>query len=157
MTCEEAQTALVLGGSPEAAAHARGCARCAAAAGRATALRSCLSAYQPTEPLPGHRERTMAAAAGLLAARAASLRGPRRRLAGAVTVVLALLPLVVAANAHLLRLTHAFLGGFLPSYLTSYLVGSLTSFLTILLALGCAAVPLLAARQRIRWPEEIHV
>ena len=129
MTCEEAETALVLGGSPAATAHRAGCARCAAAAGRASALRRCLAAYQVGEPPPGHRERTLAAAAALLAARAARLRGPRRRLVGALTVVLALLPLVIAANAQLVRTAHAVLSGFLPGYLTSYLVGSLALFL----------------------------
>jgi hypothetical protein len=156
MTCQEAETALVLGGSPEAIAHSESCARCSAAARRASALRSCLTAYPVGEPAPGHLERTMAAAAGLLAARAASLREPRRRLAWALAVVVALLPLVIAANAQLLRTAHAVLSGFLPGFLTTYLVGSLTLFLALLLAIGCAAVPLLAARQRVRWPEEIH-
>jgi hypothetical protein len=65
-------------------------------------------------------------------------------------VVLGLLPLVVAADAQLVRIAHTILSGFLPPYLTTYLVGSLALFLVLLLAFGCAAVPLLAARQKFR-------
>jgi hypothetical protein len=158
VTCEEAQTLGLLGGSDSLAAarHRVACARCAAAQPRLDDLGRRLTAYRVEGPPPGHVERTLAAAAGLLAARAAGEREPRRRLGWAVTVVLGLLPLVIAANAQLVRTAHAVLSGFLPTYLTTYLVTSLSLFLALLLALGCAAVPLLAARQRFRPLEESH-
>src|SRR5687767_10885835 len=116
MTCAEAQTDLLLGGSPEATAHRTGCPACAAAAGRAALLHHRLAAYTVGEPGPGNIERTLAAAAPLLAARAAALRGPRRRLVGAVTVVLAVLPLLVVVDAQLVRAAHLLLSSFLPAY-----------------------------------------
>ncbi len=157
MTCEEAETALVLGGSPGATIHRSGCLRCAAGAGQAIALGQRLQAYPVADPRPGSLERILAAAAPLLAENAARVREPRRRLVWALTAMAALLPLVVAANAQVVRTAHSLLSGFLPVYLTSYLVGSLALFLALLLALACASVPLLAARQRLRLPEEIHV
>jgi hypothetical protein len=105
------------------------------------------------EPLPGQLERTLAAAAVLLAAR----REPWRRLVRAVTVVLALLPLVAAANARLVRAAYELLAPWLPELVTVYLVGTLGLLLALLLAGAAAAVPLAAGRQRFRLSEEIHV
>jgi hypothetical protein len=161
VTCEEAEVALVLGGSPEVAAHRATCARCAGAGERARHLRLRLDGWQVPDLPPDRIERditwTRAAAVQVLARRAARARGPRRRLAAALTVMAALLPLVLAANAQLVRTVHTLLSSFLPGYLTSYLVGSLAVFLLLLLALGCASVPLLAARSQLRPREEIHV
>jgi hypothetical protein len=121
------------------------------------ALRERLSAYRVADPGPGQIARTLSAAAGLLAARRELLRERRGRLVRALTVVVGLLPVVVAANAGLVRAAYEFLTPWLPSFLTVYLVGTLALTLALLLALGCAVVPLLAARQRFRLPEEIHV
>jgi hypothetical protein len=155
VTCEEARALLLLGEARQAQDHARGCAGCAAVAARVVVLRARLDAYAVAAAAPA-LERTLAAAAPLLAARRALLREPRRRLVGAMMVVAALLPVIVAFNAQLVRGAYAVLARWLPEYVTWYLVGSLALTLVLLLALACAVVPLLAARQRFRLPEEMN-
>lgn len=129
----------------EAAAHARGCARCREAEPDLATLRARLApAAEPAAPA-GLTARVLLAAAPLLAANAA--RAARRRLARALVAGLLPLPAVVALNVWLVRSAYEVLARVLPDALSLWVVANWAGFLVLLLALTYGAIPFLAARQ----------
>jgi hypothetical protein len=121
----------------------------------------------PAAPADG-QARTLAAAAPLLAARAAAHRTLRRQVAWALTLALLPLPVIVFANVKLLTAAYHFLAPRLPPLLSLYLVGCVAAGVALLLALAYLAVPLVARRQSLTsstssfatplsLTEEIHV
>jgi hypothetical protein len=159
MSCDEALVALALESPSDARHHLDRCPRCSADARAARTLAGRLAAYDVPAPGQGQLARTLASAAPLLARRAQQARARRQRLAPPIAVAVGLLPLVVLADAWLVRVVHALLAPLLPPVLSAYLVVSFGSLLALLLALACGAVPLVAARQTnaLRALEEVHV
>jgi hypothetical protein len=144
--CDDVRPALLegepLGG--EAAEHVRSCARCAAEAETASALRRHLAAAPPLLS-SGLSARVLAVAAPVLAANAR--RAARRRLVRAIAAALVPLPLIVALDAVVLRGAYRLLAGLLSPALSLYVVVNYGALLALLLALAYGAVPVLAERQ----------
>lgn len=148
-------------------AHRASCAECAALADGLAAVGRAVGALPAAEPPSELEARVLLAAAPLLAenARAAALAPTRslgafdgRRLAHALVPAILIFPLLVVADAWLLRFVHETLAGFLPRALSTWFV---LSYAALLAALGClvfGAIPLLVERQApmLVWKED-HV
>jgi len=83
-------------------------------------------------------------AAPVLARRAIELY--RKRVAAALLVVLAPVPLVYAFGSYALTGVYAALSTVVPGNFAAYAVGSYAAALVLLIALTCAAIPLLVER-----------
>lgn len=149
--CDQALAALVLArgaaAGNAAAAHLAGCARCQAERARVEGVAHALVRHQVPAPAAGSQARILAAAAPLLARRAAEARALRGRVIRAFTLALLPLPAILYANLKLLLAAHALLLRWLPASLSMYLVACLGAGVALLLALSYAAVPVLAARR----------
>jgi hypothetical protein len=157
--CDELLASVLLGRrlDAEAAAHVERCGRCRAEEPVVQAVSQVLAAWTVPEPPAGLGERILLAAAPALARNAqVAWRPGWREIAGAVAVALLLLPVVVTADAMVLRAVYDGLRTILPGMLSAYLVLSYTALVTLLLGATYAAVPVLAAHQaRLRW-ESCH-
>lgn len=167
--CAAVLAALARGEPLDAAceAHRASCAECAALADGLADVGRAVGALSPVEPPPDLDARVLLAAAPLLAenARAAAVARTRslgafdgRRLAHALLPAILVFPLLVVADAWLLRFVHETLAGFLPRALSTWFV---LSYAALLAALGClvfGAIPLLVERQAplLVWKED-HV
>ncbi len=150
ITCGNVLEALFLARDldPAATAHLQECARCREQATALAAVGARLRAATAPAPPPGLRRRTLAAAAPLLAERAAALaHGYRRRLTRAVAAALVPLPIVLALDAYAIRTLHAFLSALLPAPVSAYLAFNFAALVVLTIALTYAAVPVLADRQ----------
>jgi anti-sigma factor RsiW len=153
-TCDDILEALFLSHDldPAAAAHVQAhlqeCPACGAQAAGIEKVSAVLRASTTLEPPPALGRRTLAAAAPLLAERAAALaRGYRRRLTQAVAAALLPLPAVLALDAYAVRALHGFLSVVLPSPVSAYLAFNFAALVVLTIALTYAAVPVLADRQ----------
>jgi len=148
--CDDILEALFLARDldPASTAHVQECARCheeAVALGKVTAA---LRAGATPEPPVALRRSTLAAAAPLLAERAAALaRGYRRRLVQAVAAALLPLPAVLVLDAYAVRALHWLLSTLLPAPVSTYLSFNFAALVLLTIALTYAAVPVLADRQ----------
>ena len=151
MTCDQALAALVLdrgtAAGKAAAAHLAGCDRCQAERNRAQGVGRALASHQVPEPAPAGRAQILAAAAPLLARRAAEARALRWRVVWAFAMALLPLPAILYANFKLLLAAHGLLLRWLPPSVCMYVVACLGAGVALLLALSYAAVPVLAARR----------
>jgi hypothetical protein len=152
MTCDDVLVARLAGDvSDAAAAHVAACAACRADAGTVTAVRAALRAGAPPGPSPALTARVLRETAPLLVRRA---RPAWRAVARGLAVALAALPLVLAVDVGLLRLVHAVADALLPAPLGAVVTAQYAVLLALLLGLGYAAVPLIAAHQHR--PEDAH-
>ncbi len=167
--CAAVLTALARGERLDAAGevHRASCAECAVLADGLAAVGRAVATWPPAEPPSDLDERVLLAAAPLLAenARAAAVVRTRSlgafdggRLAHALVPAILLFPLLVVADAWLLRFVHETLAAFLPRALSTWFV---LSYAALLAAFGClvfGAIPLLVERQAplLVWKED-HV
>jgi hypothetical protein len=144
--CEDVLERLLLGAPLDeaAAAHVRGCARCAREAPAVRAIARTLAAYPVGDPPADLSARVVAAAAPLLAR---ARRPSWGRLAAAIAAALVPLPAIVAGDVLAMRAAYRALSLVLPAALTSYLVFHWAALLALLLGMSYAAIPLLAERQ----------
>lgn len=142
--CDDVLEAVLFGRTLDAGAirHVAECARCAA---EAPALGTVGAALAVPPPPAGLGARVRDAAAPALA------RLRRRALARAILVALLPLPAIVVVDAWIARAVGGLIVAFVPAPIGAYLVFHWTAVLATWLALGTAAVPLLAERQlRVR-------
>ena len=155
MTCDELLLHVLRHGGlpPGGEAHVAGCPRCAADLPALAPLGPALAPGSVPDPPPGLDARVLAAAAPLLAARVPPPAWGQ--VARALAVALPALPAVLALNAWLVLTAHAVLATVLPEPLTLWLVSQYAVLAALLVTLGYAAVPLVAAHQHRL--EERHV
>jgi hypothetical protein len=147
MTCDEAFAAVLVGAaSADVDAHVAGCARCAAERADAAQLRARLR-VAPPPPAPLLAARVLGAATPLLAARRRATRPAWDAVARGLAVALAALPAVVALDWWLVRTLYALCAALLPAPLGTLVAAQYALLLALVVTLGYAAVPLVAAHQ----------
>ena len=155
--CAEVHSRRLLGEGLDGrgAAHAERCPRCIAAEPALRALARRLEAGQAV-PGPSHElAPRVLLAAGPLLARNRRLHAVRQ-LVRAIGAALLPLPLILVADAWLVRSAYALLSTVLPGMVSLYLVASYVALLAVLLGLAYGAIPLLADRQ-LRLRREFYV
>jgi len=150
IACDDVLEAVFLGAEldPAATAHVRECPRCGQEEPALRAIAATLGADVAPAPLAALGQRTLAAAAPLLAGHAAAAeRSYRRHLGRAVAAALLPLPLVLVLDAYVVRGLHAALSVLLPAIVSTYLAFNFAALVMLATALTYAAVPVLADRQ----------
>jgi hypothetical protein len=117
--------------------------------------RAILGPLDAPPPPPDLAARTMAAAAPLLAMRAR--RAHARAWVRPLLVTLVPLPAILALDAAIVRALHSLLSVVLPEALSTYFSAQYALLALLLLAIGYAAVPVIAERQARAALEEAHV
>lgn len=146
MRCEDVLLHVARHGTlpPGGEVHVAVCPECTSDVASLAALAPGLAAT-PTPP-PGLAIRAAAAAAPLLARR--GTRPAWHQVGRALAVALPALPLVVALNWWTVTTVYALLEAVLPAPLPLWLVGQYALLAALLVTLGYAAVPVVAAHQR---------